>query len=75
MTSRLSRSPGTWTDPLAYAGTVAIPRRRAANDNRALGAGASGAGLRVRTRAAALAVVGAVALGSLAHVTLRLLAG
>ena len=72
MTSRLSRSPGTWTDPLAYAGTVAMPRRRAANDKRA---GAAGAGLRIRTRAAALAVVGAVVLGSLAHVTLRLLAG
>jgi hypothetical protein len=75
MSPRQMRAPGACTDPLAYAGSVAIPRRRAANDNRPAGEGARRGWMRVPARAAAIAVAGAAALGSLAHVTLRFLAG
>ena len=75
MSPRQMRACGACTDPLAYAGSVAVPRRRAANDNRPAGKEARRGWMRVRTRATAFAVAGAAALGSLAHVTLRYLAG
>ncbi len=67
------RSSGAYTDPLAYAGSVVISRRRAANDNRPARDG--GGWVRVPARAAAFALAGAIALGSAAHMAVRLLAG
>ncbi len=75
MSPRQSRAPGACTNPLAYAGSVVISRRRAANDNRAPGAGGRKGWMRIRTRAAAFAIAGALALGSLAHVTVWYIVG
>lgn len=72
MSPRRTSASRACLDPLAYAGSVAISRRRAANDNRPV---RDGGWVRVRAWAAAFAVAGAVALGSLAHMAMRLLGG